>query len=215
MFPRIERVVAEQLAKGNVVAPVGVLIGMGLDGVACCLLESHRRDRLRGWAYRTRTSMCREKIHLIEMSRQFEFRRPAETAALPSENDLLRWGWTVSSPRSPSRPHCEPHTEWSPRITSKFESSHPGRSDTNFDRQRVDSAAPSCTSVLKLLTTPSLQHGARRIAFVAAATVNHRRASGASQRSLGAPMKACFGREAYFVLTTEWRLSPGLRSFPR
>ena len=30
MFPRIERVVAEQLAKGNVVAPVGVLIGMGL-----------------------------------------------------------------------------------------------------------------------------------------------------------------------------------------
>jgi hypothetical protein len=30
MFPRIERVVAEQLAKGNVVVPVGVLIGMGL-----------------------------------------------------------------------------------------------------------------------------------------------------------------------------------------
>jgi hypothetical protein len=30
MFPRIERVVAEQLAKGNVVAPVAVLIGMGL-----------------------------------------------------------------------------------------------------------------------------------------------------------------------------------------
>ena len=31
MFPRIERVVAEQLAKGNVVALVGVLIGMGLS----------------------------------------------------------------------------------------------------------------------------------------------------------------------------------------
>jgi hypothetical protein len=29
MFPRMERVIAEQLAKGNVVAPVGVLIGMG------------------------------------------------------------------------------------------------------------------------------------------------------------------------------------------
>jgi hypothetical protein len=32
MFPRIERVVAKQLAKGNVVAPVGVLIGMGRCG---------------------------------------------------------------------------------------------------------------------------------------------------------------------------------------
>ena len=30
MFPRIERTVAELLAKGNVVAPVDVLIGMGL-----------------------------------------------------------------------------------------------------------------------------------------------------------------------------------------
>ena len=30
MFPRIERAVAEQLAKGNVVAPVDVLVSMGL-----------------------------------------------------------------------------------------------------------------------------------------------------------------------------------------
>ena len=30
MFPRIERAVAELLAKGNVVAPVDVLVGMGL-----------------------------------------------------------------------------------------------------------------------------------------------------------------------------------------
>ena len=30
MFPRIERVVADLLAKGNVVTPVDVLIGMGL-----------------------------------------------------------------------------------------------------------------------------------------------------------------------------------------
>jgi hypothetical protein len=34
-----------------------------------------RGDRLRGWGGRIRTSMCREKIHLIEMSRQFGFRR--------------------------------------------------------------------------------------------------------------------------------------------
>jgi hypothetical protein len=88
---------------------------------------------------------------------------PAETAAVSRENDLLRWGWTVSSPRSLSRPHCEPRTERSPRITSKFESSHPGRSDTNFDGEGADSAASSCTSVqclaaalpaLRALATP-------------------------------------------------------------
>jgi hypothetical protein len=42
MFPRIERIVAEQLAKGNVVAPVGVLIGMGL------LRPEHLADWRRG-----------------------------------------------------------------------------------------------------------------------------------------------------------------------
>ena len=42
MFPRIQRVVAEQLAKGNVVAPVGVLIGMGL------LRPEHLADWRRG-----------------------------------------------------------------------------------------------------------------------------------------------------------------------
>jgi hypothetical protein len=42
MFPRIERVVAEQLAKGNVVAPVGVLVGMGL------LRPEHLADWRRG-----------------------------------------------------------------------------------------------------------------------------------------------------------------------
>jgi hypothetical protein len=30
--------------------------------------KSHRRDRLRGWAYRIRTLMCRENIHLFEKS---------------------------------------------------------------------------------------------------------------------------------------------------
>src|ERR1700745_1204826 len=42
MFPRMERVVAEQLAKGNVVAPVGVLLGMGL------LRPEHLADWRRG-----------------------------------------------------------------------------------------------------------------------------------------------------------------------
>jgi hypothetical protein len=40
--------------------------------VAQCVLparsEISRRDRLRGWAYRTRTLMCREKIHLFDKS---------------------------------------------------------------------------------------------------------------------------------------------------
>jgi integrase len=79
----------------------------------------------------------------------------AETAAVPRENDLLRWGWTVSSPRSPARPPCEPRTERSPRITSKFESSHPGRSDTNFDgREWIQQlqAAPWCNLKLLILT---------------------------------------------------------------
>jgi hypothetical protein len=35
--------------------------------------KSHRRDRLRGWTYRIRTSMCREKIHLFEHSAIFGF----------------------------------------------------------------------------------------------------------------------------------------------
>jgi hypothetical protein len=54
-------------------------------------IKAHRRDRLRGWGGRIRTSMCRENIHLFEMSHQFGFRCPAETAAVPRENDLLRW----------------------------------------------------------------------------------------------------------------------------
>jgi hypothetical protein len=53
MFPRIERVVAEQLAKGNVVAPVGVLIGMGL------LRPEHLTDWRRGRvAYLERVINC-------------------------------------------------------------------------------------------------------------------------------------------------------------
>jgi hypothetical protein len=40
------------------------------------------RDRLRGWAYRNRTLMCREKIHPFGMSREFGFRDPAQTVAV-------------------------------------------------------------------------------------------------------------------------------------
>ncbi len=42
MFPRIERAVAELLAKGNVVAPVDVLVGLGL------LRSEHLGDWRRG-----------------------------------------------------------------------------------------------------------------------------------------------------------------------
>src|SRR5579864_5390537 len=38
------------------------------------LVSAHLRDRLHGG--RIRTSMCRENIHLFEMSRQFACRRP-------------------------------------------------------------------------------------------------------------------------------------------
>lgn len=44
MFPRIERAVAEQLAEGNVVAPVDVLVGMGL--LRTDHLEDWRRGRI-------------------------------------------------------------------------------------------------------------------------------------------------------------------------
>jgi len=53
MFPRIERAVAEQLAKGNVVAPVDVLVGMGL------LRSEHLGDWRRGRvAYLERVITC-------------------------------------------------------------------------------------------------------------------------------------------------------------
>ena len=91
--------------------------------------------------------MCRENIHLFDMSRKFGFRVPPETATVLRENDLLCYGWTVSSPESSSRPHCERRTERSACITSKFESCHPGRSDSNFDVPGEDSAAASCVAV--------------------------------------------------------------------
>jgi hypothetical protein len=35
--------------------------------------KSHRRDRLRGWAYRIRTFMCKMNIHLFETSPKYGF----------------------------------------------------------------------------------------------------------------------------------------------
>ena len=53
MFPRIERTVAELLATGNVVAPVDVLVGMGL------LRSEHLVDWRRGQiAYLERVITC-------------------------------------------------------------------------------------------------------------------------------------------------------------
>jgi hypothetical protein len=41
------------------------------------------RDRLHGLAYRTRTSMCKEKIHLFDMSRSSDSGIWAEAAGVP------------------------------------------------------------------------------------------------------------------------------------
>ncbi|MGA8761988.1 MAG: hypothetical protein WB562_03780, partial [Candidatus Sulfotelmatobacter sp.] len=40
------------------------------SSLAC---SAHRRDRLRGWGDRTRTLMCREKIHLFDKSPELGF----------------------------------------------------------------------------------------------------------------------------------------------
>jgi hypothetical protein len=34
---------------------------------------THRRDQLRGWAYRIRAFMCKMKIHLFETSPKYGF----------------------------------------------------------------------------------------------------------------------------------------------
>jgi hypothetical protein len=72
---------------------------------------------------------------------------PAETAAVPRENDLLRWGWTVSSPPvavSPTlrnaRRAVAPH-HIKVRILS------PRQVGYELRWEGVDSAASSCTSV--------------------------------------------------------------------
>jgi hypothetical protein len=48
-------------------------------------------DRLHGWAYRIRTSMCREKIHLFDKSHEFGFGRNGPDSRRPLEDNLLCW----------------------------------------------------------------------------------------------------------------------------
>src|SRR5580704_10379511 len=54
-------------------------------------------DRLRGWGDRTRTLMCGEKIHLFDKSCILGFSHFGGDGRTRWENDLLCWGWTVSS----------------------------------------------------------------------------------------------------------------------
>src|SRR5580700_8170712 len=56
--------------------------------------KCRRRDRL---GDRTRTLMCEEKIHLFDTSSSFGFSRFGGDGRARWENDLLCWGWTVSS----------------------------------------------------------------------------------------------------------------------
>src|SRR4029077_4236240 len=61
------------------------------------VVSAHRRDRLRGWGDRTRTLMCGEKIHLFDKSCSLGFSHFGGEGRARWENDLLCWGWTVSS----------------------------------------------------------------------------------------------------------------------
>jgi hypothetical protein len=99
-------------------------------------------QRLTAW--RIRTSMCREKIHSLRCRASSDSGTPAETAAVPRENDLLRWGWTASSPRSPVSPTLRT-AHRAVAMTSKFESFHLGRSDTNFHvREWIQQLQAAC-----------------------------------------------------------------------
>jgi hypothetical protein len=61
-----------------------------LGGERLPLREATRRgDRLRGWAYRIRTSMCRENIHLFEKSQMFGFAQVGADRCAFKENSLL------------------------------------------------------------------------------------------------------------------------------
>jgi len=66
---------------------------------------------LRGWPYRTRTSMCREKIHLFDKSREFGFKRPGQTVVVSWENNLLCYAASKTTEREQCRtgarlPNC-------------------------------------------------------------------------------------------------------------
>src|SRR5580693_5012638 len=71
---------------------------------------------------------------------------PAETAAVPVENDLLCWRSGPLPTAVAFSPHCEPRTQRSACVISQFESSHPGKLDSNFDAAEENSAAPRCNA---------------------------------------------------------------------
>ena len=51
--------------------------------------QSTGRDRLRGWGDRTRTLMCREKIHLFDKSPELGFAGHSQTVAVSREDNLF------------------------------------------------------------------------------------------------------------------------------
>jgi hypothetical protein len=60
--------------------------GAGVGSGLIDLVSAHLRDRLHGWAYRIRTLMCRENIHLFEKSQRFGFAQVcADRRILPGE----------------------------------------------------------------------------------------------------------------------------------
>jgi hypothetical protein len=65
--------------------------------------STYRRNQLRGWAYRIRTSMCREKIHLFEHSAMFGFAwTDADRPVVPGELSSAS-GWIACYPQVPHR----------------------------------------------------------------------------------------------------------------
>jgi len=91
MFPRIERVVADLLAKGNVVAPIDVLIGMGLL----------RAEHLKDWRF-GRVPYLEQVINcnLTRLSRLLRILRfhAHDLNLKPSTTAYMRWG------KGPKRP---------------------------------------------------------------------------------------------------------------
>jgi hypothetical protein len=97
MFPRIERVVADLLATGNVVAPVDVLIGMGLL----------RSDRLNDW--RSGRVPCLERMigcNLTRLSRLLRILRfhAHDLNLRPAATVYMRYGRGPSNGCASARP---------------------------------------------------------------------------------------------------------------
>ena len=93
LYPRVERAVAAMLAKGKVVTPVDVLIGMGL--LKPDDLEAWRRGRI---PYLERVIGC----NLTRLSRLLRILRfqAHDLKLMPSATVYLRWG---KGPKQPLR----------------------------------------------------------------------------------------------------------------